>query len=118
MQLDTSILDMLHDLGSPGEPSPVDEILAVFAEDGRQVLQRLLQAARAGDAEATRRAAHRLKGSSANVGGAQLASMLASIEHEAPNGVTSALLARVEAVPAGFEATLQALQAYEPKRSR
>lgn len=118
MQLDTSILDMLHGLSSPGEPSALQEILDVFADDGRQVLARLQAAAAEGDPEATRRAAHRMKGASANVGATELAAALAAIEHEAPSGVTDDLRAQIDAIGPHFDATLEALRRYEPKRSR
>lgn len=117
MQLDTAILDMLCDLGAPGEPDPLAEILDVYEEDAAQVLERLEAAVAADDPEAIRRAAHRLKGASANVGARGLAARLAIVEQTSDRGATPALRALVVEVREAFPATLAALRAYEPNAS-
>ena len=112
MLMDPSMLEMLSSLRSPGEPDPLREILDVYREDGAQVLDRLQAAAEADDWDATRRAAHRLKGSSGNLGAVALSAVLAVIEREAPEGITPRIHEAVARARTLFDETVAAIEAH------
>ena len=110
--LDTSMLEMLASLASPGEPSPVLEILEVYRDDGTQVLAALQQATSDGDLEQVRRTAHRLKGSSANMGAVALVEVLGRVEEDALGGITPRLEADVLRAQQLFLESLAGIEAY------
>lgn len=112
MLIDPSMLEMLSSLRSPGEPDPLREILEVYRDDGAQVLARLEAAVAAADTDATRRAAHRLKGSSGNLGAIALSAVLAEVERDSPNGITPAIHDAVARVRVLFAETLTAIEAH------
>jgi HPt (histidine-containing phosphotransfer) domain-containing protein len=80
MLVDPAMLAMLKDLRLPGQPDPVEEILTVFEADGQRMLARLQLAARNQDARGAHEAAHRMKGSAANLGAVALQGRLQAIE--------------------------------------
>lgn len=111
MFVDPSMISMLAELRIPGEPDPVEEILGVFENDAVEVMRWIADAHAARDAEALRRASHRLKGAAANVGAAELAQALARVEQAARAGDIDAATADVARLPELFRESLTALQA-------
>lgn len=106
------MLDMLSSLAEPGEPNPVLEILEVYRTDGHLMLGRLEEAIREGDDDATRRAAHRLKGSSGNIGASAMSSAMDRIEKQALQGMLDGLETSLDEARQLFDETLSAIEAY------
>jgi HPt (histidine-containing phosphotransfer) domain-containing protein len=77
----------------------------LFAESTPELLQTLRSAHDAGDEEAVRRAAHKLKGSCQNIGATRMATLAASVEQGQDAGTAVAEL------EAAFEPTRAALRA-------
>ena len=113
MILDPSMLEMLSELRIPGEPDPVEEIVTVFRDDARKVLTRLRSATEREDVEGVRQAAHRLKGSAANLGATALVELLRRVEQGASAGQLNASMREdVQAAAPLFEQTLLAIDAH------
>lgn len=106
----------MRELGEPGEPDPVVELIEVFELQTQQLVA-VLQASRAkGDLETMRKTAHSLKGSSGNLGAMRLAELSRLLENHAMDRsncdelvneileevtiVSSLLRAEVERIPA------------------
>ena len=113
MILDPSMIEMLSELRIPGEPDPVEEIVTVFREDARKVLSRLDLATEESDIEGVRQAAHRLKGSAANLGATALVELLRRVEKGASEGLLNDTMRQdVQAATPLFEQTLIAIDAH------
>lgn len=90
----------LRALAEPGEPDPLVEFIDMFFTDTPMVLQRLHDSVKAGDASATREAAHSLKGSSSNLGAEIMWEYCKELEMQAKDGLldnAERLLAQIEA---------------------
>lgn len=111
MLVDPAPLSMIRELQMPGLPDPVEEILELFRQDALDVGRMLHDAAAAGDMEGVRRAAHRLKGASVNLGCTALTAHLTVLEDDARAGLHEAVRSGVAAVPGLAERTLAALYA-------
>jgi signal transduction histidine kinase/CheY-like chemotaxis protein len=92
---DGNVLAALRDLQGAGRPELLAELLAVYLRDTPPRLAALHEAVARADAEALRRAAHSLKGSSSQIGAVQVARLCADIEEQAGTtdlrGVTATL---------------------------
>ncbi len=55
-------------LAHPGEPDVLQELLRIFSQDARERVEALRRAHDAADRDGVKRAAHALKGSTANMG--------------------------------------------------
>ena len=84
--VDPTILDYLLELRDAGGEDFLAEVIALFIEDARLRLRAVRAAAGGGDGEGLRRAAHSLKGSSANLGATQLAQLSAELEQRGGAG--------------------------------
>lgn len=78
--LEPGIFDRIRALQRPGAPDLVAKLIHVYLQTAPNLLQRLREAAIAGDAEALRQAAHSLKSSSANLGAQPLAALCKVLE--------------------------------------
>ena len=81
--VDASALAALRDLQGAGRPDLLAELIAVYLRDTPPRLAALHEAVARTDAEALRRAAHGLKGSSSQIGAVQVARLCAELEHQA-----------------------------------
>jgi CheY-like chemotaxis protein len=81
--VDASTLAALRDLQGEGQPELLAELIAVYLRDTPPRLAALHEAVARADAEALRRAAHSLKGSSSQIGAVQMARLSADLEHQA-----------------------------------
>jgi signal transduction histidine kinase/CheY-like chemotaxis protein len=81
--LDPAILAQLRSLDRDGSGATLRELLALFAQNTPPLLRSLRAAADSSDSEALWATAHRLKGSAANVGAAQMAALCHRIEQSA-----------------------------------
>jgi HPt (histidine-containing phosphotransfer) domain-containing protein len=83
VHLDRERLDLMRELGEPGEPDPVLELVEVFEDQTRQLVAALQSGQATGNHEAIRKAAHSLKGSSGNLGAVRLAELSRQLEQQA-----------------------------------
>ncbi|PYV19339.1 MAG: hypothetical protein DMG21_01940 [Acidobacteria bacterium] len=67
-------------LQRPGAPPLLAKVISMYFQGSNELLGELRQALKDGNAEATRKAAHSLKSSSANLGAGQLASLCNELE--------------------------------------
>jgi CheY-like chemotaxis protein len=81
--VDGNVLAALRDLQGESRPDLLAELLAVYLRDTPPRLAALHEAVARADAEALRRAAHSLKGSSSQIGAVQVARLCADLEHQA-----------------------------------
>ena len=81
--VDASTLAALRDLQGEGPPDILAELIAVYLRDTPPRLAALHEAVAHADAEALRRAAHSLKGSSSQIGAVQVARLCADLEEQA-----------------------------------
>jgi CheY-like chemotaxis protein len=80
--VDGSILALLRDLQREGQPDILAEVIAVYLRDTPRRLTALHEGVACADAEAVRRAAHSLKGSSGQIGAVQVARLCADLEYQ------------------------------------
>jgi HPt (histidine-containing phosphotransfer) domain-containing protein len=78
--VDRAVIAGLKELGGPSEPGLFLELVELFVQDALVHVRALEAALKSGDAQSLERAAHTLKSSSANVGGARLSKLCAAIE--------------------------------------
>src|SRR5205085_3032147 len=81
--VDGNVLAALRDLQGAGRPDILAELLAVYLRDTPPRLAALHEAVARADAEALRRAAHSLKGSSSQIGAVQIVRLCTDLEHQA-----------------------------------
>lgn len=81
--LDMEALDAIRDLGEPGEPDALSEIIDLFLQDAPEYVRRLREAVAAGDFSAIERDAHTLKGSGRNLGATRLGAACHDLEQHA-----------------------------------
>jgi signal transduction histidine kinase/ligand-binding sensor domain-containing protein/DNA-binding response OmpR family regulator len=67
-------------LQRPGSPPILPKVISLYFQSSSELLEKLRQALERGDADTTRKAAHTLKSSSANLGARQLASLSKELE--------------------------------------
>ena len=103
--------DFLRGGGAGAEGHVVAELVGLFIEHAPPKITAIREAIAGGDAEAAKRAAHSLKGSSANVGARGMQQVCEQIEQAAAGGVLSqapALLAQLEEESVVVAAALRA----------
>jgi HPt (histidine-containing phosphotransfer) domain-containing protein len=110
--LDQSVLKSLHTL--LGEE--MEAVLTVCLEELGQQIAGLDEALHATAAESLVEAAHSLKGSAGNLGGARLAALAQTLEHAARNGSTAPLSDAPAVLRDCGAATLEALRQWSPEQ--
>ena len=78
--LDHRALTDIAALQRPGSPSILQKVISLYFQSSSELLEKLRQALEQGDADTTRKAAHTLKSSSANLGARRLASLSKELE--------------------------------------
>src|SRR6478672_3946669 len=78
--LDMETVDALRELQMDDEPDILGELIDLFAADSPGLISTMHTAIAAGDASTLRRAAHTLKGSSANLGATALSAICKTLE--------------------------------------
>ncbi len=96
--IDRAVVEDLHQLTPPGEPSVVGAILLAFAQDAPAQLAALRAAIAAKDAGTLRTGAHSLKGSSGAVGARRLSALCTHLETLARSGDLDGSVLAVEEV--------------------
>ena len=100
--IDPQAIDNLRALNPGDNDEFLREIVGIFLEDTPQRIAELDQSLRAGDVPKFTRAAHSIKGSSANLGATPLRIVAESLEHESRTNGLGQVTAHVEAVKAEF----------------
>jgi HPt (histidine-containing phosphotransfer) domain-containing protein len=107
--LDRAVLKQLReDLGGAGA---VHDVIATFLENTPAVLAALHEAAARTNADGIRRAAHKIKGTSAMLGAVRLSQLCAEIENIGRSGDVSDAMSRVTAIEEAYHAAEAALKA-------
>lgn len=101
--IDTSVLEELRTLATPGGPDLVVEVVVIYLEESPASVEALRAASRSQDARAIVEAAHALKSSSLNVGARRLARLAEELEHLGLRGELAHTGERIEAL--GLEYT-------------
>ena len=108
--LDRSVLDGLRDLREPGQPDPLAELIELFLKDARPRLDKMREAAEAGDWAKLAASAHTLKGSASNLGARRLSSLNATLEKQARANDSSQAPATLAEVQSEFDSVEQVLR--------
>jgi histidine phosphotransfer protein HptB len=111
--LDPAAIAALRDL-NPGDDSFLRDLIQIFLEDSPARIAEIEQALAEGDARLLTRAAHSLKGSSANFGAHHLQAVSEKIELLGRQGTLGEVPPFLEAMKNEFAAVRTALQALAP----
>lgn len=106
--LDSEILDGLMELADDGDDF-VRDLYATWVDSYRKSLSGMNEARHRADGDALRRAAHALKGASANVGAARVAALCAELQEAGEAEDFDAAGPLVAALPAEFDRVLAEL---------
>jgi CheY-like chemotaxis protein len=101
--VDERALAALRDLQAEGRPDLLAELLAVYLRDTPPRLAALHEALARKDAEAVRREAHAIKGSSGYLGAVEMARLCVELEGQARTGDLIRAAELVQAIAAAFE---------------
>jgi PAS domain S-box-containing protein len=107
-QLDASIRARLQEIAG-GDPDFVSELVSAFVLGGEEALREIELALRAQDLETVGRAAHKLKGASANLHIDALAALAASLEQSAKAGKGDESRESMAKIAAEFQRTVELL---------
>ncbi len=114
--VDREILETLRMLGeSDNDPGFINQIIDLFLDDVPRQLALLRRALEEGDADAFMRAAHKLKGSCANLGIKQLSHQFRALEIQGRAGDLSGAAVRIDEIETDFDVVRELLEA-EKKR--
>lgn len=86
LHLDLQLLEGLHELSDPDEPSMVTELLEIFETTTPDLLEKLRLHISNNELQAVYAIAHRLKGSASNIGASALALICSEMEQQAKAG--------------------------------
>ena len=103
--LNLDLVDVLRELMG----DDFSTLVETYQLDAGRQLENIRACREQGDLDGVRRAAHSLKGASANVGASGLAVLCARLEGAARNGDEAALAALIDAVRAEIQRVRQAL---------
>jgi CheY-like chemotaxis protein len=115
--VDTSTLAALRDLHGAGQPDILAELIAVYLRDTPSRLATLHEALAHADAGSLRGAAHSLKGSSSQIGAAQMAQLCADLEEQARAADLAGAAQTLRRLDAAFGRVHAHLQALAGERS-
>ncbi len=100
--IDPQAIENLRALNPGDNDEFLREIVGIFLEDTPLRIDELQQGLRAGDVPKFTRAAHSIKGSSANLGAIALRSVAERLEHDSRTGGLAGVGPQVDAVKAEF----------------
>ncbi len=107
--LDAATVGRLLSVLEQGQPNLLSQAVDNYVPESRELVQAMSQAVADGDFEAARFAAHKLKSSSAQLGGLRLAERCRVIEEQASVGDLSGAEVQVAAIAASCEWLIEAL---------
>ena len=108
--LDSEAIENLRALGDEGDDTFLREIIGIYVEDVPQRLADLKAARAANDRPLFTRSAHTIKGSSANVGAAEVRALAEKLEHRSKTEDLALLQDQVGELEAAFERARVALK--------
>ncbi|MCB1740851.1 MAG: Hpt domain-containing protein [Gammaproteobacteria bacterium] len=110
-KLDPAALAVIMQLRRPGRPDPLKRIVEAFLRSTPPIIEELDGCWQAADIDGLRKAAHRLKSASAQLGATALSTALKTLEEAClrADGLDDQALARVHAVLPGTLAAVGAL---------
>jgi len=109
--VDPETIEQLRFLEDDDQPNVVAELLTLFIEHAPPKLEALRAAADSGDLTALKRAAHSLKGSSANIGARGMQQICERLEHEVTADALADARSLVAQLGEEFAVVEQALRA-------
>ncbi len=110
-QLDRETLAHVRALQSPGEPDMLGELIDMFIPDAHAQLTELRAALASGNMEGAAALAHRLRGSSLNLGATDLAACCAELEQNARQRTQHEVAGLFERIEQELERAIEALMA-------
>ncbi len=110
-QLDAGAIARVRALQQPGGPDVLARIVDIFLSSSPGIVAAIRAAADAGDAAALRQAAHKLKSSSANLGGNSLSEICRQLEAAGAAGAVADAVAMLDVLEFEYEAVERALRA-------
>ena len=111
--IDLKTIAGLRDMSEKDEPSFLAEVIELFLEHSAKLVTEIRRSATRADAEGLMQAAHKLKGSSFNVGASYFADICQDIETRGRNSDLSGMEPLLERLDKGYEQTLSALNQIE-----
>ncbi|TAG33969.1 MAG: Hpt domain-containing protein [Verrucomicrobia bacterium] len=108
--LDSEAIENLRSLGDEGDDTFLREIIGIYLEDVPKRLADLKTARASDDRPLFTRSAHTIKGSSANVGAAEVRALAEKIEHRSKSETLASLNEHVGELEAAYARARQALQ--------
>ena len=114
--INADAIDLIVSLQKPGDPDLLARIVDLYRSRGADLVREMESAIRAGNAEASRRAAHSMKSSSGQLGAGRLAARCARIEEAARLGQLEKCAADAAALASDFLAGCEALDAELARR--
>jgi HPt (histidine-containing phosphotransfer) domain-containing protein len=109
--VDPDVIEQLRFLEDDDQPNVVSELFTLFIDHVPPKLQAIREALESGDLAALKRAAHSLKGSSANVGARGMHRLCERLEHESAADALSDARVLVAQLTEEFGIVEQALKA-------
>lgn len=115
--VDLAVLASYEEAQIEGEPDFIVELIDLYVDEVPRLFDSLYTAIQDNDATTAKRAAHSLRGSSANLGVLQIAAIADELEHlENPCGTSAAQL--LQSLEYEFRRVKEILNAERQKRSR
>ncbi|MBI5768833.1 MAG: Hpt domain-containing protein [Verrucomicrobia bacterium] len=114
--IDPQAIENLRALNPGDNDEFLREIIGIFLEDTPQRVAELEQSLRAGDVPKFTRAAHSIKGSSANLGAMALRGVAEKLEHESRKSGLGAVAPLVDALKGEFARARTELEKYQAPR--
>lgn len=108
--LDPQVLLELRALQPKGETEMFNELIEVYLKDAKQLFERIQRSILENDAKGLHYAAHRLKGSSLNLGAGPLADLCRELENLGRGGTTAGAWGWYQKALSEFERVKQALE--------
>ena len=100
--VDLAVMAGLRELGEPGQPDPVTELIELFMSDAPERLRQMEAAITAGDAATLHSLAHTFKGSANNLGARPMAAVSAELERVAKSGKLASAPAALDELRAAY----------------
>lgn len=110
LPIEMGTLNLLREVDDPEHPGAFAAILETYLSDSPNTIARMERALIAQDFSTLRVAAHTLKGSSSNMGAAQLAAYCRDMEHAARNNDVAACTTMMAIVKSSHQAACNALR--------
>jgi HPt (histidine-containing phosphotransfer) domain-containing protein len=114
--VDMSVLISFEDAQIEGEPDLIVELIDLYLEDTPHRVAAMQKALATADALSLKRAAHSLKGSSANLGARRVAALCDELEHLSGNDMFQKVRALLSGLEQEFAYVQQAFAAERQRR--